>query len=204
MNTNLESEDRVDAKASTVYAQIFRIIASALEKLQVESFDLEIKHDEYYIRGYAKTDAANPALGRERSNNFAGAWRKIRNRFFPQPPGVSFELHYTPENLRDLELAGRSQRGSSPGYPHAQSLTETLRSVGGFLDSKQARLSRLSMRGRWITMHYKSPQGHLVVEEHTAISLHNFWVSMCARRANAVQISASPGRRFRVDPDEQN
>jgi len=200
MDTNLESGVGTDAEANTAYAQIFRIIGSALEKLQVESFDLEIKDHEYSIHGYAKAVAANPA------SNFAGAWRKIRSRFFSQPSGVSFELHYTQENLRDLELEGRSQRGNSPAYPDAQSLTETLRSVGGFLDSKQASLSRLSMRGRWVTLHYKSPQGHLVVEEHTAISLYNFWVSMCARRANAVQISPSSGRRkhFRVDTEEQN
>jgi hypothetical protein len=203
MNADVESQAAENSEVGAGYAQILRIIGSALEEFQVESFDLEVKDNEYYIRGCAKTVNASAVPG-ERSSQLTGAWRKIRNRFFSQPSGVSFELHYTQENLRTLDLEGRAQRGSSAGYPNAQSLTETLRSAGGFLDSKRANLSALSMRGRWITLHYKSPQGHLVVEEHTAISLYNFWISMCARRANTVEVSRLSGKpkHFQVDAEE--
>ena len=177
------------------YAQAFRVIGAALEALKVENFDLEIKDLEYWIRGCAK-EAPNsvPVEGRK----YFGNWLKKRKRLFSQQSGAAFELHYTPDDLRDLELKGRALRGTSQGYPDAQSLSEILRSVGEFLDLKHVCLSRLAMRGRWITLHYKSAQGHLVVEEHTAASLHSFWVGLCARRAVTDKPTPTPGTRKQV------
>ena len=185
------------------YAQEFRVIGAALETLEVENFDLEIKDLEYWIRGCAKESPNSaPVEGRK----FFGNWLKMRKRLFPQQSGASFELHYTQDDLRDLDLKGRSQRGTSQGYPDAQSLSEILRSVGEFLDLKHVCLSRLSMRGRWITLHYKSAQGHLVVEEHTAASLHSFWVGLCARRSVKDKPTPSQGTRkhLRIEIAEQD
>jgi hypothetical protein len=185
------------------YAQAFRIIGAALETLEVENFDLEIKGPEYWIRGCAKAPP-NSMPARERT--FLGNWLKIRSRLFSQQSAASFEFHYTQDNLRELELKARSQRGASQIYPDAQSLSETLRSVGEFLDLKHAYLSRLSMRGRWVTLHYKSAQGHLVVEEHTATSLYSFWLGLCARRTVGDKTAPSLGARkhFRLDIEEHD
>jgi len=185
------------------YAQAFRVIGAALEDLEVEDFDLEIKDLEYWIRGCAK-DAPNTVPVEKRK--FFGNWLKVRKRLFAPQSGAAFELHYTPADLRELELKGRAQRGTAQGFPDAQSLSETLRSVGEFLDLKHVCLSRLSMRGRWITLHYKSAQGHLVVEEHTAASLHSFWIGLCARRAGDDRPAPSgPARKHvRIEIAEQD
>lgn len=185
------------------YAQAFRVIGATLETLEVENFDLEIKNLEYWIRGCAKATAKPmPVEGRK----VFGNWLKMRKRLFSQQSGAAFELHYTQDNLRELELKGQAQRGTSQDYPEAQSLSEILRSVGELLDLKHVCLSRLSMRGRWITLHYKSAQGHLVVEEHTAASLYSFWVGLCARRSGGDKIAPSPGTRkhVRIDIAEQD
>jgi hypothetical protein len=185
------------------YAQAFRVIGAALENLEVEDFDLEIKDLEYWIRGCAK-DAPNSAPVEKRK--FFGNWLKVRKRLFAPQAGAAFELHYTLADLCELELKGRAQRGTSQGLPDAQSLSEILRSVGEFLDLKHVCLSRLSMRGRWITLHYKSAQGHLVVEEHTASSLHSFWIGLCARRAVVDKPAPSPATRkhVRIEIAEQD
>ncbi|HWP60118.1 MAG TPA: hypothetical protein VNL14_19650 [Candidatus Acidoferrales bacterium] len=193
-----EGADLAEPPSAFSYAQLFRTIASALAKLQVESFDLNIKEGVCEVRGFAK---ALPGPSEQRAHHLTGAWRRLRSRFFSPPAGAPFELRYTRASLRELELAGIAQRTNALRYPEPESFTETLRAVGAFLDSKGAKLSRLSMRGRWITLEYKSPQGHLVVEEHTAASLYSFWASMCAQRANAGQISPGP-KHFRVDIDE--
>jgi hypothetical protein len=199
---DLQSSETKTEEGIVGYAPAFRLIGSAIETFKVESFDLEVKNDGYWIRGYARESSHNGTV-HERTNFFA-TWLRIRKRILPQQSGAAFEVHYTQDNLRELELKSRAQRGSVPAYPDSQSLPETLRCIGEFLDSKHASLSRLSMRGRWITLHYKSPKGHLVVEEHTATSLYSFWVSLCARRTSADKASLpSKGpKHFRLDGDE--
>ena len=57
-------------------------------------------------------------------------------------------------------------------------LSQTLRTVGGFVDRRGVRLLELNRRGARLTLRLEQPEGPSLVEEHTVASLHSIFVGM--------------------------
>ena len=69
--------------------------------------------------------------------------------------------------------------GQTPAQtPDFYVLSQTLRTVGGFVDRRGFRLLELSRRGSKLTLRLEQPEGRSLVETHTIASLHNIFIGM--------------------------
>ena len=57
---------------------------------------------------------------------------------------MDLEKHYTPEDLRKLEVEGRAKRGPFVGPPNMLSLSQVFRLAGNYVDRMSGRLLRVS------------------------------------------------------------
>ena len=171
------------------YAKSLRSIGQALERLHLESFELESDGNDCLVRGvFDPAPQGEPPQGSEKGP-LPGIWRKLRRQdhaqtvFSPVPwSSAVLELRYTPEEIERLEREGQSRRRDRHGTPDAASLSQLLRAVGAYLDSKGVRLVGISRKEQLVTIRYQTGR-HDRQEQLSPSSLRDLWRSMYLRRA---------------------
>ena len=174
------------------YAQPLRAIGQALEVLNVQDFEMETAGEEYIIRGRAES------TGRERSKQAQGmgkiraVWGAIPDFGFSEthkgkthtPDGLTpIELRYTPQDVERLESEGRTKRGHSETAANAPNLSQVLRSIGGYLNKKSAKLHRVTRELESVTIEYQTSSGSRMTETFSVQDLYDLWVGMYLQRA---------------------
>ena len=172
-------------KSPGTHAQILRVIGQALNKLHVETFELKIQGNKYFLRAESK----KPLLKKSRiQNGLKGQlwplWRRFQCPYKAKRPSVVFELHYTPQDINDLESKGRARRQDPKGMPETYSLSEILRVVGAYVDLKGARLLEVSKQGQWVTIRYQTAQDRTHMEKVEISSFYAIFVRMYLRRSD--------------------
>ena len=87
-------------------------------------------------------------------------------------------VHYTVDDIAKLDQSGKERRRTAAQTPDFYALSQTLRTVGVFVDRRGLRLLELSSRGAKLTLRLEQPGGRSLVETHTTASLLNIFVSM--------------------------
>jgi hypothetical protein len=141
------------------YQNILRAIGQGIEKLGVESFDLEISDNQDFVVSGIYRDtkgASEPKAVLKKSflsqifNAAKGNYRRITGTALFHFSGIRF----TPSNIELLDRAGKASRSSWGGRPMKSplSISYVLRTAGSFLDSNGSRFVRLSWRYNVLTL----------------------------------------------------
>jgi hypothetical protein len=155
------------------YDQRLRVIGQALETKRISVFELKNHGERYVIHG---------APGKESSliAKFCDWTERIRGR----SPG-SFHS-YTLADLESLEREGKLRRAKPNRLPDFYSLSNTLRTVGSYLERKGGELLEIHKRPLSLTILYEKQDGHPNFEERTIASFYNLFMDLYGRRGRKV------------------
>jgi len=145
------------------YALALRAIGQSLEAQQTKDFDLSALETGFVV-------CENKPRHR--------TWRRtIRRNGNGKALDLS-DVHYSVDDIAKLDQSGKERRRTPAQTPDFYLLSQTLRTVGGFIDRRGVRLLELNRRGSRLTLRLEQPEGHNLVEEHTVASLHSIFVGM--------------------------
>ena len=145
------------------YALALRAIGQFLEAQQTKDFDLSTLETGFVVR--------------ENRPRYLKWRRTIRRNGKGKALDLS-DVHYSVDDIARLDQSGQERRQTPDFY----FLSQTLRTVGGFVDRRGFRLLELSRRGSKLTLRLEQPEGSSLVETHTIAALHNIFVGMFFNR----------------------
>ena len=145
------------------YALALRAIGQSLEAQQTKDFDLSTLETGFVVR--------------ENKQRYLKCRRTIRTNGKGKALNLS-DVHFSVDDIARLDQSGKERRQTTAQTPNFYVLSQTLRTVGGFVDRRGFRLLELSRRGSKLTLRLEQPEGRSLVETHTIASLHNIFVGM--------------------------
>lgn len=151
------------------YDQQLRVIGQALEARGIDVFDLKSEGDRYVIKGGARKVPSLMARIRD--------WRE---RMHGQPLVASNS--YSRFDIERLEREARSKRRNRDRLPDFYSVSNTLRTVGSYLDAKQAELLEIQKNPLSVTLVYRDKDGHPEFEERSIASFYNLFLTLHGKR----------------------
>ena len=152
------------------YGEDFRSIGQALEAKNVRSFELKRVGDWYILQGVP------PAHDSLRSK-----LHKFKMRFRSGSDAESLILALS--DVEELSQKGKSRRFRPGRVPDFAKLSNALRTIGLYLESKQAKLIELQVRALTVTLSYKDSDGQQQIEDRTIRSFHGLFLELCEKRA---------------------
>ncbi len=145
------------------YALALRAIGQSLEAQQTTDFDLSAIETGFVVR--------------ENKPRYLKWPQTIRRNGKGKALDLS-DVHYSVDDIARLDQSGKERRQTPAQTPDFYVLSQTLRTVGGFVDRRGFDLLKLSRRGLKLTLRLEQPEGRSLVETHTIASLHNIFVGM--------------------------
>jgi hypothetical protein len=163
------------AKQTDGYNRSLRAIGQVLETHQLNAFDLTRKDKFYLVRGQPEGGTVLQALLRK--------WERQSRK------GKGFfEQKYDPQDIELLQRQGRAKRQGGRRLPDFYRLPNVLRTVGAYLDMKNARLLQVSKQDLNLTILYETKEGHPELEERTIASFYNLFLHLHQSRQRLNQI----------------
>ena len=151
------------------YDRQLRSIGQSLEAQRIQVFELTRQGEQYSVRGEPEKETSLLATLRN--------WQmRLRSE------GMTTALTYTIEDLDELDRQGSANRTQSNRLPDFHSLPNTLRTVGGYLESKNAELMELHKKQLSVTILSRNKAGYPELEERSLGSLYELFVKLHARR----------------------
>src|SRR5262244_4019092 len=157
--TNSVGGERI-SMATENYGEDFRSIGQALEAKDIRSFELKRLGDWYVLQGVP------PGSGSLRSkvHKFKLRFRRL-------------------SDVEELSRQGKTKRLIPGRMPNFGKLSNALRTIGLYLESKQAKFSDLQVRPLTITLSYKDSDGQQQIEDRTIRSFHSLSLDFYEKRA---------------------
>jgi hypothetical protein len=153
------------------YDQHLRAIGQSLDNKRITVFELKADAERYVVRGVPEKDSRLVAILRDWRNRMQGASKES-------------SLGYGTAEIERLDHDGRLNRTKRGRLPDFYSLPNTLRTVGSYLDSKNAELLELHKSPLSVTLLYHNENGHPNMEERSIASFYNLFVTLHANRKN--------------------
>ncbi|MGH7825017.1 MAG: hypothetical protein ACREQ7_07550 [Candidatus Binatia bacterium] len=154
----------------TFYDQHLRVVGQALEARRINVFELKTQGDQYVVRGKAEKDTSLFGKLRDWQARMAGR-------------GPESAMTFIPPEIERLDKQGKSKRSKADRLPDFYSLSNTLRTVGSYLDSKGAQLLEIHKGSLNLALLYQTKEGHPNFEERPIASFYNFFLTLHGRRA---------------------
>lgn len=180
------------------YEQALRAIGQGLEALGVAVFDLAIEGENYVIRGNPvgsrKTERLEPRAIRRA---FLTVSKTVKSRFLTRTrtqelsPCSEVTLRFSPKDVETLEREGLDSRSGNSQAPKPHSLPQILRSIGWYIDNKEGRVVKVSVRGHDVRICYSEAFGTEKMEELSLTNIYDIWVRMYKQRKGSFEIRAS-------------
>jgi hypothetical protein len=151
------------------YAEELRSIGQALETKGVTGFEL------YNLSGYFIKDL------RERRPSFRSvlrSWLHGRRPSRTEFVTYGFELR----EVEELSKRGRARRSKQGQPTRFEDLSNVLRTIGAYVDSKGGELTELHKRPISITLAYRDKSRHEHREERTVASFYSFFLELYEKR----------------------
>jgi len=164
--------ERMTMTTQTSYDKDFRCIGQALEDTDIHVFELKRLGERYVVQG----DPFGEGPPRSKLHKF-------RLGFRSRSEDESLILG-RPE-IEDLARKGRAQRFRSGRMPEFSRLSNTLRIVGAYLQTKETQLVELKVRPFSISLFYRDTDGQLQTEERTIRSFYSLFLELYGKRHEA-------------------
>jgi hypothetical protein len=153
------------------YDQHLRAIGQSLDTKRITVFELKADAERYVVRGVPEKDSRLFARLRDWRNRIQGASKEASHA-------------YGTAEIERLDNEGHRKRAKRDRLPDFYSLPNTLRTVGSYLDSKNAELMELHKSPLSVTLLYHNQNGHPNMEERSIASFYNLFVALHANRKN--------------------
>jgi len=155
--------------AGSFYNHELRAIGQALEAQGISTFDVKVHVGRYVVRGAPeKPESLVAALRHWRRNSWRSGTRTVT---------------YTAQDIGGLEKKGQARRAANGHLPEFYNVSNILRTVGAYLDVKNAHLLEIQKRPLTLTLLYQSTGGHPLVEDRTIASFYKMFTDLHARRS---------------------
>jgi hypothetical protein len=160
--------------SAIIYSEALRAIGQDLEARGIKTFVIRWEADLYVVEaGYQSPPAPTPLI-----------------------------LHYTLDDLEQLDHEGQERRGDGDYYSSGKdflSLSQILRAIGTYVGMKGARLLSISNKASTGTMpvikiEYETAQGERVVDDRPSSAIYDMCVSIYKLRG---RLSANDARDAR-------
>ena len=155
-------------KTTAYYDHDLRAIGQALDLRGITVFELKNESGGYAVRGSA--DKASSVLV------------NLRRLLMRTCKDESSTFNYTAPEIERLEREGKKKRVKAGRLPDFYSLSNTLRTLGAYLDAKNAELLELHKRPLSVTLLYQTRDGHPHMEDRTLASFFNVFIEMHGKR----------------------
>ena len=151
------------------YDQHLRAIGQSLDNKRITAFELKANAERYVVRGVPEKDSRLLPRLRDWRNRMQGASKET-------------SLVFGTADIDRLDNEGRLNRTKRHRLPDFYSLPNTLRTVGSYLDSKNAELLELHKSPLSVTLLYQNENGHPNMEERSIASFYNLFVALHGKR----------------------
>lgn len=178
-----------NSKAVRGYERLLRVVGQALEKNNVDNFELTPIGESFHIRGEVRS-APNENFADRATSRIRSLWDRLPNR---SENGASpslgtgakgrTEIVLTMKEIEALEAEGRGRRVESSRIVDTSSLPQVLRCLGAYLQQKRARLLKLTNEGDRVIIDYETTLGSRRNEAFSTTALYDMWVRMYLQRA---------------------
>jgi hypothetical protein len=151
------------------YSQVLRAIGQSLEERGVQEFTLAWQDGEFVVRG-------KRGLPSERR------WvDKVLGQKAVQTERT-FEIHYPVKSVVWLQIRGESMRKDANQIPDYFRLSQTLRTVGSYIDKRAMPILSLRRSGGTLYLELQERSGNTRVEEHAIGSFEHYFLRTYLRR----------------------
>lgn len=156
-------------QARKSYDQQLRNIGQSLEAQRITDFEITHQGEQFVVKG--EPEKENSLLDTLRN------WQKRR-----RSEGLNASLSFTGQDIDQLERQGRANRSRANRLPDFHSLANTLRTVGSYLDLKNAELVEIHKRQFSVTILSRNRDGHPEYEELSIASFYDLFVKLHQKR----------------------
>ena len=158
--------------AKIYYQEDFRAIGQALEGKNIRVFSLRKLGDWYLMRGV-------PDAG----DSLRSKVQKFSLRFRTGSDTESLILGLS--DVKALARKGKAKRAKAGRTPEFRKLSNILRTLGAYLESKHVDLIELKMGPLSVTLSYKDSRGRQQNEDRTIRSFYDLFLELCGKREEA-------------------
>jgi hypothetical protein len=151
------------------YDQLLRNIGQSLEAQRISTFELSHQGERFVVKG--EPDKETSLLDTLRN------WQRRR-----RSEGLNGSLCFTDQDIEQLERQGRANRARPNRLPDFHSLPNMLRTVGSYLDLKNAELVEMHKRPLSVTILSQNKDGHPDYEERTIASFYDLFLKLHQKR----------------------
>jgi len=152
------------------YSHTLRAIGQSLEAQNIEAFELIASDNELVVRGRIETSERKPGL-------LSGWFRRGKEK-----PEELVELRFDADEIRRLGKLGEEHRQNPGQQPDYFRLSQTLRTVGAYIDHTNFKFRRLRRTGPRLELDFEESGGQIRNEEHLVNSFHNYFLQLYMRR----------------------
>jgi hypothetical protein len=145
------------------YSQVLRVIGQSLEERGVQDFSLVWQADEFVVRGKRVV-----SLEKRWVDKFLGQKAAHIER--------SVEIHYSLKSVLWLQIRGEGLRKDPNQIPDYFRLSQTLRTVGSYIENRGMPILSLRRRGGTLYLELQERSGKKRVEEHGMGSFENYFL----------------------------
>ena len=151
------------------YSQVLRAIGQSLEERGVQEFTLAWQDGEFVVRG-----KRGLPLERRWVDKVLGQKAVQTER--------TFEIHYPVKSVVWLQIRGESMRKDPNQIPDYYHLSQTLRTVGSYIDKRAMPILSLRRSGGTLYFEFQERSGKKRVEEHAIGSFEHYFLRTYLRR----------------------
>ena len=172
------------------YSRILRVIGQKLEPLRPEKYEVVCYGNCYLVRCRVKEDSQGKKEEEKKVRGLAAflrLWREPENPTTRENPNESTSMNveflYSLEELSRQDEERKEPRRDPNAMPDPYSLSNTLRTVGEFLDRKpDSKLLFASSHGQEIVILYETKDGVRNLEEYPISTLYDLAVKKYVTR----------------------
>ena len=154
------------------YATALRCIGQDLERRGLKCFDVRCEGMDYIVQcGYQAPPAPTPVT-----------------------------IYYRPADIAELDKSGAEQRGKVSPPKDFLNQAQIFRTIGGYLDKNEARLTRLAnnqsaAKDATLVVEYIDRDREHVVDDRTGSAIYDLCVAMYKQRGKLTGTGGGRGRR---------
>lgn len=160
--------------AGSSYNHELRAIGQALETQGISTFELKAQEGRYVVSGAP-----------EKPESLVAALRHWRRNSWQRGPRT---VTYTSLDIHTLKKKGQARRAANGQVPDFYNVSNILRTVGAYLDVKNASLLEIQKRPLTLTLMYQTTGGHPFIEDRTIASFYQTFTELHGRRSRPTKL----------------